>query len=127
MALRSLAATVVFSIAVGAFAMGIFQLAHWPYGLEQLAMLAFLAILTGALLAWQENGLIRDPKGFMARFMIGLMLKLLVAVAVVAGLLLLLPRAKAISLALTFTVFYLLFLIFTTVRLSIRSRHAPRP
>lgn len=90
-------------------------------------MVAFLAVLTGCLLVWQENGLTADPKGFMFRFMIGLVLKLISALVAVVAILLLLPRSRAIPLALTFAALYLAFLAFSTVRLSARSRNAPRP
>lgn len=126
MAFRSLMAVVVFSLAAGAGTYGVYMLAGWPFGLPQLALLGFLAVLTGGLVMWQENGLAKDPKGFLFRFMIGLVIKLIAALAVVAGILLLLPRARALPLALTFAVLYLLFLVFSTVRLSNRSRNLPR-
>jgi hypothetical protein len=124
---RSVVALVVFSLAVAAGTYGVYLLAHWPFGVEQLAMIGFLAIVTGVLYIWQEQALAKDPKGFLFRFMIGLVLKLVAALVVVAGLLLLLPRARAVPLSLTFAVLYLLFLVFSTVRLSTRSRNAPRP
>lgn len=127
MANRSLVAVAAFSIAAGAATYGAYQLGHWPFGAPQLAMVGFLAILTGGLLLWQENGLATDPKGFMFRFMIGLMLKLISALVAVVAILLLLPRDRAVPLALTFAALYLAFLIFSTVRLSARSRTAPRP
>ena len=121
-----MAALAVFSLAVGAATYAVFQLAHWPFGRAQMAMLVFLAVLTGVLHLWQEQGLAKDPRGFMFRFMIGLVLKLAVALAVVAGMLILLPRSRAVPLALTFALLYLCFLVFSTVRLSSRSRNAPR-
>ena len=107
--------------------MGLDVLAHWPFGAAQVAMLAFLAVLTAVLHLWQENGLIEDPKGFMFRFMLGLIIKLGSSLVAIAAILLLLPRERALPLALTFAVLYLAFLAFSTVRLSARSRNAPRP
>lgn len=124
---RTLFAILLFTLAIGAATYAICLLAHWPFGLPQLAILAFLAILTASLHLWQENAMLTDPKGFMFRFMIGLMLKLVSALVAVAAILMLLPRAKAVPLALTFALLYLAFLAFSTVRLSARSRNLPRP
>jgi|GEM_PF-483258 uncharacterized membrane protein YccF (DUF307 family) len=126
-AYRSLIAILLFTVAVGAATYAICLLAHWPFGLPQLAMLAFFAVLTGALHLWQESAMLTDPKGFMFRFMIGLVLKLLSALVAVVAILMLLPRGKAVPLSLTFAALYLAFLAFSTVRLSTRSRNLPRP
>ena len=125
--LSSLTAVVLFGIAVGAATYALFRLAHWPFGLAHLAILAFWTMLSAALQIWQEGGLVDDPKGFMFRFMIGLVLKLLVALAAVAAILVLLPRERSVPLALMFAALYMAFLAFSTVRLSSRSRNAPRP
>ena len=127
MAFRSLIAVLLFTIAMGAAMYAICLLAHWPFGMPQLGMLAFLAVLTAALHLWQENAMVTDPKGFMFRFMIGLVLKLGSALVAVVVILMFLPRAKAVPLALTFALLYLAFLAFSTVRLSTRSRNLPRP
>lgn len=127
MAYRSLIAILLFTTAVGAATYAISLLAHWPFGMPQLAMLAFLAALTAVLHLWQESAMVTDPKGFMIRFMIGLVLKLVSALVAVVAILMLLPRSKAVPLALTFAVLYLAFLAFSTVRLSARSRNLPRP
>ena len=126
MAFRSLIAVLLFTVAMGAATYAISLLAHWPFGLPQLAMLAFLAVLTALLHLWQENAMVTDPKGFMFRFMIGLVLKLVSALVAVVAILMLLPRGKAVPLALTFALLYLAFLAFSTVRLSTRSRNLPR-
>lgn len=125
--LRALAAMLLFGIAIGAATYALFRLAHLPFGLPQLAVLAFWTVLSAALQIWQEGGLISDPKGFMVRFMVGLVAKLLVALAAVAAILVLLPRDRAVPLALLLTGLYLAFLAFSTIRLSSRSRSAPRP
>lgn len=122
-----LVAVAIFSLAVGAATYAVHLLAHMPFGAPQVAMVAFLAVITAVLHTWQESALVSDPKGFMFRFMIGLVLKMVLALVAVVALLLLLPRATAVPLALTFAVLYLLFLVFSTVRLSMRSRKAPRP
>lgn len=127
MANRSLTAVLAFSLAVGAAMYGVHKLAHWPFGAPQLAMIGFLAALTGALHGWQEDALAKDPKGFMFRFMLGLVLKLVAALVAVVAILLVLPRGRALPLALTFAVLYLAFLAFSTVRLSSLSRKAPKP
>lgn len=123
---RVLAAMVLFGIAMGAATYAVFRLANWPFGLAHVAVLVFWTLLSAALQVWQEQGLIADPKGFMFRFMSGLVIKLLVALAAVAAILLLLPREQAVPLALLFAALYLAFLAFSTLRLSGRSRNAPR-
>lgn len=127
MAYRSLIAVLLFTVAVGAVTYAISMLVHWPFGAPQLAMLVFLAALTASLNLWQENAMVSDPKGFMFRFMIGLVLKLMSALVAVVAILMLLPRGKAVPLALTFAALYLVFLAFSTIRLSARSRNLPRP
>lgn len=127
MVMRTLAALAIYSVAIGALAYGACQLAGWPFGKAQVAVLAFLAVLTGALMLWQEQAMDKDPKGFMFRYMLGLVVKLFTALVVVAAMLMLLPRAQALPLALTLAIFYLAFLVFSTVRLSARSRNLPKP
>ncbi|MCI1751813.1 MAG: hypothetical protein LKM36_02795 [Flavobacteriales bacterium] len=127
LASNSVVAVAAFTLAVGAALYAVCMLVHWPFGAAQVAMLAFLAALTAVLHLWQENGLIEDPKGFMFRFMLGLIIKLGSSLVAIAAILLLLPRERALPLALTFAVLYLAFLAFSTVRLSARSRNAPRP
>lgn len=124
---RSLIALLLFTVAAGAATYAICRLAHWPFGMPQLAMLLFLAVLTASLHLWQENAMVSDPKGFMFRFMIGLVLKLIIALVAVVAILMLLPRREAVPLALNFAALYLAFLVFSTVRLSARSRNLPRP
>lgn len=127
LASNPLVAVSAFTLAVGAALYAVSVLAHWSFGMPQLAMLGFLAALTAVLHLWQENGLVEDPRGFMFRFMFGLMIKFAMALVVIAAILLLLPRTRAVPLALTFAALYLAYLAFSTVRLSTRSRNAPRP
>lgn len=123
---RVLAAMVLFGIAVGAVTYAVFHLAHWPFGLSHVGVLCFWTLLSAALQVWQEEGLIRDPKGFIVRFMLGLVIKLLVAIGAIAVLLFLLPRHQALPMALLCIGLYLSFLAFSTIRLSARARHSPR-
>jgi hypothetical protein len=127
MAIRSLAALAAFSVALGILAYGLCQWAGWPFEKAQWAILLFLAILTGALMLWQESAMAKDPKGFMFRYMLGLVIKLFTALVAVVAILMLLPRPQALRLALTLAAFYLAFLVFSTVRLSSRSRNLPKP
>ncbi|MBS1570215.1 MAG: hypothetical protein JST45_12375 [Bacteroidetes bacterium] len=127
MATRSLTALAIYTVAIGALAFGACQLAGWPFGKAQLAILVFLALLTGMLMLWQEKAMDKDPKGFMFRYMLGLVLKLFTALVAVVAILMLLPRPQALPLTLTLAIFYLAFLVFSTVRLSARSRHLPKP
>jgi cobalamin synthase len=124
---RTTGAVLLFSLCVGLAAWALHALLGRPFGLAQWAMVAFLAVLTGGLHLWQEQALTADPKGFLFRFMLGLIIKLVTALLVIVTLLLLLPRAQALPLALTFALLYLLFLAFSTVRLSARSRRLPKP
>lgn len=127
LASNPLVAVAAFALAVGAALYAVCFLGHLPFGAPQVAMVAFLAVLTGVLHLWQENGLVEDPRGFMFRFMLGLIVKFVMALVVIAAILLLLPRERALPLALTFAALYLAFLTFSTIRLSARSRNAPRP
>lgn len=66
--------------------------------------------------------MITDPKGFVSRFMLGLLGKMLLSLLMVVALLILLPRERSIPLALTFAVLYLAYLAFSTLRLTRLSR-----
>ena len=123
--LRALKASALFTLAAAAATAAVYALAHWPFGLPELAVPLFLGTVASILLAWQEGALETDPRGFMHRFMLGLAMKLLASLAAVALILFLLPRRHGVRLALTFAVLYLVFLAFTTVRLSARPRNRP--
>lgn len=125
--MRSWIATLLFTLAAGAFVYGLYVFMHWPFGKAEVAVPLFLGLLTGGLLAWQEQAMKADPQGFMRRFMLGLTAKLAASVLAIAAILVYLPRDRAVTLALTFTGLYLLFLVFTTSRLGQRSRNLPRP
>ncbi len=96
---------------------------HWGYA----AALAYLGGITLLLHLWQERAMVRDPQGFVQRFMAGLTLKMFVSIVAVAVVLLTLPRSQAVPLALTFALLYLAFLGFSTGRLVNLSRRQPRP
>ena len=90
-------------------------------------VLLYFAAVTGFLHYWQENALVTDPKGFVRRFMAGLMLKMLLSMVVLVLLLFTAPKPIAIPLALSFAVLYLAFLAFSTLRLMKLSRGGPKP
>lgn len=82
-----------------------------------LGILLYFAVVTGILHAWQEHAIETNPKGFVHRFMIALVGKMFLSVVVLVVLLFTVPQAVSIPLALSFAVLYLLYLIFSTVRL----------
>lgn len=119
-------AVLLFGCAAGAAAFAVFRLAGHGFGPVHLAIIGGWTLLSAALQAWQEASLTAGPKGFMPRFATGLAVKLLVAVAAIAALLFLRPRAEALPMALLFIGLYLAFLAFSTIRLSAMARRAPR-
>lgn len=124
--LQSIGAVALFTLAMGAAMYAVYKLAKWPLGWPQVGVLLFLGGLTMLLLAWQERAMARDPRGFMLRFMTGLVIKLIAGLFAVAAILFLLPRTEGVRLALTFSLLYLAFLAFSTMRLTLRSRNLPR-
>ncbi len=96
---------------------------HWAYG----AVIGYLAAFTLFLHRWQEGTMHTDPKGFVRRFMTGLVLKMLVSLFLLLAIVFLVPRELALPLALTFALLYLAFLGFSTARLVGFSRNLPRP
>jgi F0F1-type ATP synthase assembly protein I len=96
---------------------------HWSYGL----VIGYLAGFTLFLHRWQEGALHTDPKGFVRRFMTGLVLKMLISLFLLLAIVFLVPRDLALPLALTFALLYLAFLGFSTARLVGFSRDLPRP
>lgn len=119
------AAVVLFALAMGcALFMG---LGHFGYtiGTPYVLELAFFAVLTYFLLRWQERAMHTDPKGFVRRFMTGLVLKMLVCLFVVLAIAFLAGREQAIPLVLSFALLYLAFLVFSVARLMARSKRPP--
>lgn len=88
--------------------------------------IAWFALVTIGLHMWQERGLATDPKGFVRRFMAGLMIKMLVSLVLLVLVLLRSPRAEVVVSALVFATLYLAFLAFSTTRLMALSKQAPR-
>jgi hypothetical protein len=117
----------VFAAIAGGVLYGVLTALHIPFTWPFVAVLVYLAAITLVLHLWQEKALVTDPKGFVNRFMLGLVLKMLLSLVLIVAVLFLLPRDTALPLALAFAVLYLAFLAFSTVRLSARSRNAPRP
>lgn len=102
------------------------------YGLQQplqpvhAIMLLWFAAITAALHLWQEHAMAEDPKGFVRRFMAGLMLKMLLSLGVLVVLLIRAPKETVMPNGIAFALLYLAFLAFSTVRLSGLSRKLPR-
>ena len=96
---------------------------HWAYGL----VVGYLATFTLVLHIWQERSMHTDPKGFVRRFMTGLVMKMLVSLFLLLAIVFLVPRDLALPLALCFAFLYLAFLGFSTARLVGFSRNLPRP
>lgn len=88
----------------------------------QIAVLCYFALLSFILLAWQEQALVTDPKGFVRRFMLGMVLKMFISLGLLFYLISVLDNEQEKPLAATFILLYLAFLGFTTVRLVSRLR-----
>ena len=82
----------------------------------------YFAVLTYLLHRWQERALAGDPKGFVQRFMTALVVKMFASVAVLVVLLLTAPDNFITPIALGFAALYLIYVIFSTVRLMRLSR-----
>jgi len=78
-----------------------------PFRATHAGVIAYLALVTLALHTWQEGALESDPKGFVRRFMTGLVLKMFASIIVLVVLVFVLPRAEAIPLAVAFSLLYL--------------------
>ncbi len=88
--------------------------------------IAWFTLLTIGLHLWQERGLASDPKGFVRRFMAGLMIKMVLSLGLLV-VIILRTSQQAVATALVFAVLYLAFLAFSTARLMALSKQAPRP
>ncbi|HEX2617382.1 MAG TPA: hypothetical protein VHL57_07550 [Flavobacteriales bacterium] len=113
----------LFAAVCAAATFGALTALHLPFTWHYAAVIIYLAGITLVLHLWQEGALITDPKGFVNRFMLGLVLKMLLSLVLIVAVLFLLPREIALPLALTFAVLYLAFLAFSTLRLMARSRN----
>ncbi len=112
----------IFSAVVFAALMGGLSLLsipfHWAY---PGAVLWFMA-LTLFMHTWMERVAEREPALFVTRYMTALVLKMISSLIVVVAILVTLPRAQGVPLALVFAVLYLLFLVFSTLRFSARMK-----
>lgn len=89
-------------------------------------MLLWFAAVTTALHLWQEHAMTTDPKGFVRRFMAGLMLKMLLSLTVLVVLLIRAPQESVMPNGIAFALLYLAFLAFSTARLAGLSRKLPK-
>lgn len=89
-----------------------------PVGGGHIAMLVYFTLLTAVLHTWQERGLVSDPKGFVTRFMGGMVIKMMLTLMILLVAVILLPKGQALPIALPFMGLYLAYLSFSTVRLS---------
>jgi hypothetical protein len=93
-----------------------------PFGLQHAGALSYFAAVTLALHRWQENALLTDPKGFINRFMAGMVIKMMLSMVVLLVVLVSIPRSMVLVTALPFMALYLAYLVFSTLRLSTKLR-----
>ncbi len=117
----------LFTVASAAFTWLALHLCNVPFQATHAGVITYLALVTLLLHAWQEGALESDPKGFVRRFMTGLVLKMFASIVVLVALVFVLPREEAIPLAVAFSLLYLAYLAFSTVRLSGLLRRLPKP
>lgn len=117
----------VFSACCSAILVAVLVASGAPVSLHYAGAIVYFAGITAVLHAWQEHAFVTDPKGFVRRFMAGLMLKMFLSVVVLVVLLFTVPKSLSIPLALSFAVLYLAFLAFSTLRLMKVSRTVPAP
>ncbi|MFZ1331148.1 MAG: hypothetical protein WAR83_03120 [Flavobacteriales bacterium] len=112
----------LFSLACGGVTWVALYFAHEPFAPVQIAVLCYFATLSFILLAWQEQALVSDPKGFVRRFMLGMVLKMFISLGILFYLISILDDETEKPFAATFILLYMAFLGFTTVRLVTRLR-----
>lgn len=115
-------ALLLFTAFVAVALVATLDLLHIPPHPIFYAEIAFFATITYVLLTWQEAALVTDPKGFVRRFMTGLVVKMLVSLMLVLIIAFLAPRPQAIALVLGFALLYLAYLVFSVARLMMRSK-----
>ncbi len=118
-ALFSIAVTVLVALVLGFFS--------YSLSIVHVAEVGFFAVVTWALLRWQESSMHTDPKGFVRRFMLGLTLKMLGCLIVMTVLAFLAPPGLAVPWILCFALLYLAFLGFSVARLMKRSKQPHGP
>jgi hypothetical protein len=116
----------IFTLACAAALVAILYFAHVPLVSGHLLMLGYFATLTAVLHTWQERALITDPKGFVNRFMGGLVIKMLLTLMVLLLGVVLLPKPNILHLALPFIGLYLAYMVFSTARLTGQLRKSGR-
>ncbi len=116
----------IFTLACAAVLVAVLYFAGVPVGRGHVAMLAYFALLTAILHAWQEHAMISDPKGFVNRFMGGLVIKMMATLLVLLIAVVLLPKQRILVYALPLIALYLAFLGFSTARLTARLRKLGR-
>jgi F0F1-type ATP synthase assembly protein I len=117
----------LFTTVCAAFTWLVLHLCNEPFRPAHAGVIAYLTVVTWVLHAWQEGALASDPKGFVRRFMTGLVLKMFASIVLLVALVFMLPREEAIPLAVAFSLLYLAYLAFSTVRLSGLLRRLPKP
>jgi ABC-type xylose transport system permease subunit len=118
----------LFSVAALFVVFGTLHLLGVPFDPAHVLPVAWFTLLTAITHTWLERGADRDPKGFVTRYMAVQVVKMLSSLMLVVLLLLALPKERGVPMALVFVGLYLMFLAFSTVRLSSRLKaptHAP--
>jgi hypothetical protein len=95
----------------------------WPF----IALLIYFPLVSGLLLLWQERAMVADLRHFIHRFMLGLVVKLLGSLVLLAILIHFSPKSALSPLVVTFTLLYFIWLGFSTGRLGIRLRRPSTP
>lgn len=106
----------VFTLACAAVMFVILRAVKAPLSAVYLAIPLYFAAITFLVHRWLEADLGDDPKGFVRRFMTGLVMKMFSSIAVLVVFMLLVPSPLLVPFTLSFAVFYLAFLAFSTVR-----------
>ena len=116
----------LFTAATGVLLWVVLYGLHTSFGEVHAVMLAWFAALTGALHLWQERAMAGSPGGFVQRFMGALLLKMLLSVVVLWALLRRVPPDDTLPVGVVFATLYLVFLAFSTARLTALSRKLPK-
>lgn len=112
----------LFTLACAAALFIVLRAVQAPLSTHYFLALLYFAAITFFLHRWQENTFAADPKGFVRRFMTGLVLKMFASIAVLVVGMLLVPHELLVPFTLSFAVLYLAFLAFSTARLLRLSR-----
>lgn len=117
----------VFTLGCAAALYAVLRAVHAPVTAHYLIAILYFPGITAFLHGWQEASFATDPKGFVRRFMLGLVLKMFISIAVLVIGMLVVPPDVLVPFTLAFAVFYLAYLVFSTTRLLRLSRSAPHP